>query len=181
MDEMDISSFRFASSVWERETQSYMPALIAKAVGKGEDGLQVKGVQVTFLDDEGNKASLDHPVRYTGSPDAIIMLQKPTQKDDRWFVAADLETGLKLIKKDNSIRVACLANEERFDRNPLEGKGKELVFCTQAHTSLKMIEKAREVFSNNGFRVSAMKIDEKISNKNLTKNVSKALQQEHEI
>lgn len=42
-----------------------MPALIAKAVGHGENGLETKGAQVTFLNERGEKASLEHPVRYS--------------------------------------------------------------------------------------------------------------------
>ncbi|TAK76886.1 MAG: Ti-type conjugative transfer relaxase TraA [Gammaproteobacteria bacterium] len=162
--DVDVSSVRFHPMVWERETQSYMPALIAKAVGRGENGLEAKGVQVTFLNEKGDKADLEYPVRYNGTSDAIIMLQKPAQTDHRWYLAPDIETGLAVSKANPAIRVACLATQERFDRNPLEGKGgKELVFCVNRSVNKKLINKVTSVFSDKGFSVSVRNLDKTIN------------------
>lgn len=158
IDSVDINNVQYHPAVWERETQAYMPALIAKSIGLGEKGLEIKGVQVTFLDEKGDKAMLDHPVRYSGSSDAIIMLQKPTQTDYRWYLAADIETGLAITKTNPTVRVACLATQERFDKNPLQGEGrKELIFCTDHSTSQRTIDKVVSVFAGKGFSVSVTK------------------------
>jgi hypothetical protein len=135
-----------------------MPALIAKAVGEGKNGLETKGVQVTFLDEKGNKAALEHPVRYSGSSNAIIMLQKPTQKDNRWYLTPDIETGLTIVKSNPDIRVASLATQERFNKNPLQGKGKkELIFCVNFSTLKDIVNRVVRVFSGKGFNVSLAK------------------------
>ena len=103
--------------MWERETQTMMPALIAKAVGQGNHGIETKGVQVTFLNENGNGKPVSAiPIHSTrGSSNAIIMLQKPSKPDQRWVVAANIETGLAVSKENPDLRVACLATQERFD------------------------------------------------------------------
>jgi hypothetical protein len=155
IENINISSVQFHPAVWEKETQTHMPALVAKAVGQGAKELESKGIQVTYLDNNtGQKAVLDHPVRYSGSSDAIIMLQKPAQPDQRWYVAADIETGLALTKANPSIRVAALATQEKFDKNPLQGQGiKELIFCANQTTSTELIDKAVSTFTKKQFTV----------------------------
>ena len=154
---IDTASLQFHPQVWERETQSYMPALIVKAVGyQRELGLDTRGVQVNFIDPEtARRADISYPIRYSGSPNAIVMLQKPDNKDQRWFVAQDLESGLAIAQSNAEIRVACLASPEQFDKNPLYStKAEPLIFCANQTQDAQSIEKAVDVFSNKGFEVT---------------------------
>lgn len=161
VENIELNNVRFHQKVWEKETQSYMPALIAKAVGQGRKGLETKGVQVTFLNEQGDKAELEFPVRYSGSPDAIIMLQKPTKKDDRWFIATDIETALQVTKAKPDVRVACLATQERFDNVPLSGANeKELILCFNENSGQKIIDRAVDIFTEKQFKVSVATITE---------------------
>lgn len=71
------------------------------------------------------------------------MLQKPAEKDNRWFVATDLETGLAIAQSNPEIRVACLATEEKFYRNPLySSRNEPLILCVNQATDEQFIEKA---------------------------------------
>ncbi len=172
LENINVKSLLFHPAVWEKETQSHMPALIAKAVGQGDTSLVTKGIQVTYLDTEsGNKATLDNPVRYSGSSDAIIMLQKPSQIDSRWYVAAEIETALAITKANPDIHVACLATQERFDHNPLKGNGKkELIFCASADTQQDIILNATHIFVNKDFKVSIAHLDYEITSNDMLKN-----------
>ena len=130
-----------------------MPALIVKAVGFNKGQSETKGAQVTFLSEKGNKADIEHPVRYSGSSDAIIMLQKPAQKDHRWFLAADIETALQVAKLKPDGRVACLANPEKSERNPLkDDHNKELIFCFKDKAE-QLIDKVVKVFYEKLFKI----------------------------
>tara|TARA_R110000868_G_scaffold408967_1_gene693535 strand:- start:852 stop:1193 length:342 start_codon:yes stop_codon:yes gene_type:complete len=71
----------------------------------------------------------------------------------------DIETGLAMSKANPDLRVACLATQERFDKNPLQGKNKsQLVFCANHHTELRIAEKARIVFEDKGFHVTIAEV-----------------------
>jgi hypothetical protein len=174
IDKINIKSIQFHPAVWNRETQSFLPALVAKAVGEGHLGMEVKGVQVTYLDPfTGEKAALSQPVRYSGSTDAIIMLQKPTHTDSRWYVAADIETALTLVKAMPDARVACLASQEQFDKNPLHGKQNELIFCSSDFSRENINEKAATVFHRQGFSVRVAEL----SLNHTLENIKKSLEQ----
>ena len=164
---ISVKSLQFHPAVWERETQSYMPALIVKAVGYQKDlGLESKGVQVHFIDPEtARKPELTYPVRYSGSPDAIVMLQKPAEKDNRWFVAVDLETGLAISKADPAIRVAAIASNEKLERVPLLSRGgnEELILCANQSSDIELLEKAINLFEQKGFKVKLAKPDQEAS------------------
>ena len=159
IENIHVNAVQFHPAVWERETQTHMPAVVAKAVGQGGKGFETKGIQVTFLDNEtGNKAVLDQPIRYSGASDAIIMLQKPAKPDNRWYVAADIETGLAISQANPDIRVAALATQERFDKNPLQGRGnKELIFCTSHTTLSETVDRAVAIFTEKQFSVRVAK------------------------
>lgn len=160
LSDIDIKSISFHPAVWEKQTQDHMPALLAKAVGyDNRGGVQDRGVQVTFLDSEtANKANLEHPVCYSGSSNAIVMLQKSAVPDNRWYLALDLETGLTIKKANPNIKIACLATQEKFDINPLEGEGnKELILCANKNTPDNLIEKAVSVFTEKQFDVFVAK------------------------
>ena len=159
LTDINIATLQFHPSVWERESQTFMPALVAKAVGKDDNVLKTKGMQITFLDSATeNKAILDYPVRYSGSSDAIIMLQKPSQQDNRWHLTPDIETGLAISKANPNIRIAVLATQERFDKNPLQGNGtKELIFCANQSTPKDIIDNVIYTFTEKQFLVRIAK------------------------
>lgn len=174
IENVDVSSIRFHPAVWERETQIYSPALVARAVGEGSKGFETKGVQITFLDKDGNKATIEHPVRYSGSPDAIIMLQKPAKQNSRWYVAADIETALAVVKAKPDARVACLATQERFNHAPLHGNNqKELVFCSGETSRQDLVQRAASVFSKKGFMV---RVTQPILKKNTLDSIRKTVE-----
>jgi len=165
LENINVKSVQFHPAVWEKETQTYMPALVAKAVGQSANSLETKGIQVTYLNNEtGNKAALEYPVRYSGSSDAIIMLQKPSQSDHRWFLAVDIETGLAITKANPNIRVATLATQEKFDKNPLKGQGvKELILCANKSTPNAVIDRAVVTFTEKQFIVRIAKPEKEIT------------------
>jgi len=157
IENINIKTLQFHPAVWERETQNYMPALIAKALGYQKDmGLDVRGVQIHYIDPEtAKKPEISYPVQYSGSSDAIVMLQKPTEKDNRWFVATDLETGLAIAQSNPEIRVACLATEENFYKNPLiSSKREPLILCANQTTDTQYVEKLVNEFTRKGFKVT---------------------------
>jgi Ti-type conjugative transfer relaxase TraA len=175
IENINLKSIQFHPAVWNREMQSFLPALVAKAVGDGHPGIEVKGVQVTFLDPfTVDKAVLSQPVRYSGSTDAIIMLQKPTHDDSRWYVAADIETALTLVKAMPDARVACLASQEQFNKNPLHGKQNELIFCSSNYSHENINEKAATVFHRQGFSVRVANLSLNHTHENIKKSIHQA-------
>lgn len=152
----DCKSLKYHPAVWEKETQSHMPALIAQAIGFDENRkASIKGVKVTFLDKETcQKAKIALPVKYAGeSNETIIMVQKPTKPDNRWHIAFDIETAAVIAKADPTIRVACISTMEKLENNPLQGHGNRLTLCVNQDTPIEDIKRAKEVFAKKEYIV----------------------------
>ncbi len=166
LNEMDCKSLKFHPAVWNKEAQTYMPGLIAQAVGFDENRKTIpKGFQVTYLDaDTKLKAKLESPVRFAGEVDSsIIMVQKPNQPDNRWFVTMDIESALSIAKSNPKIRVACITTLENFEKNPLQGSENNLTLCLDKNTPENVIEKAKDVFSEKNFNVFIAKPENELN------------------
>ena len=67
-------------------------------------------------------------------------------------------TALAITKAKPDVRVACLAKQDNFEKNPLHGnKNSELIFCGND----SLMDRAVDVFSNKNFRVSAISLQNK--------------------
>jgi hypothetical protein len=155
--EMDYKSLKYHEAIWNKESQSHMPGLIAQAVGfDKQHQLKPKGIQITYLNTQtANKENLISPVRYAGERDnAIIMIQKPKQVDNKWLIAVDIESALSIAKSNPDIRVACLTSLHNIDKNPLNGKGNNLTLCVNHETPKNVIDRAGKVFQDKNFKVS---------------------------
>jgi hypothetical protein len=178
--EMDYKSLKYHEAIWNKESQSHMPGLIAQAIGFNEQNkVKLIGIQITYLNTQtANKENLISPIRYAGEIDnSIIMIQKPNQSliepklqslssskveakvntiakaDNRWFVAVDIESAISIARANPAIRVACLSSLKNFENNPLKGKGDDLIFCVNQDTPIDLIKRAGEVFQDKNFKV----------------------------
>ncbi len=157
LNEIDCKSLKFHPAIWNKENQTHMPGLIAQAVGFDENNKAIpKGFQVTYINPEtALKENLKAPVRYAGEIDnSIIMVQKPSQPDNRWFIATDIESAMSIAKANPDIRVACLSSLDNIDKNPLIGKDNNLTLCVNKDSPIDLIDRASKAFQEKNFNVS---------------------------
>lgn len=156
LGDIEYKTLRFHPSVWEKETQSFMPALIAKAHSMNEKNQAVeKGIQVTFLDPNTKKqASLKAPVRYAGdSKGTIVMIQKALKPDERWYVAMDVESALSIAKAKPEARVAYIAAFGDLKNIPLRGNGNDIILCTRKDIPSFIVQETVHILQDKKFNV----------------------------
>lgn len=157
VQETAFKSLYFHPAVWERETQSHMPALVARSVGLNEKGeLADQGVQITFLDSTtGERAALQQPIRYTGKAlHTVIPIQKAALPEDkRYFMTFDIESAVSIANAQPDIRVVALAHQEELAKIPLKGQGNRLTLCVNHTSPAAKVEAAIAAFKQKGFEV----------------------------
>ena len=91
----DACDLRYHPGVYTKETQQYLPAMLA--IGRDKDGT-VKCVQATYLDPQTiNKADLDVNKRTYSSPSgALVHLQQGSAENKTSYIAEGVETGLSI-------------------------------------------------------------------------------------
>lgn len=145
-------SLRFNPSVWDKAIQDFAPAIVVPAVGKGEEGsLVTKGVDVIFISNDSNTKTV---ARYNGSLDGVVMLQKASKPDQRWFITDNIETGLIIAEANREIRVAYIPKLQKLNKLPMNLSSKnEIVYCRNKNMKSEL-PKALEYLCASGIKVN---------------------------
>ncbi len=160
LNEIECKSLKFHKAVWNKDTQTHMPALVAQAVGFDENEKVIpKGIQVTYINQETDKIeNLNSQAKCSGDVgNSIIMIQKSSQPDNRWFIALNIESALSIAKANPNIRVACLPTLLSVEKNPLKGKENDLILCVHENTPIEFIDRAGKIFKEKDFNVHIAK------------------------
>ncbi|CAM4458294.1 MAG: ATP-dependent RecD-like DNA helicase [Legionellaceae bacterium] len=161
-DNLPEKRLHYHPGLWERETNTYMPALIGEFIGNNHE---LKGIQVHFIDEKtAEKANLDIPVRYAGYESGCVtpIHQGNLSNDRRLLIAFDLESSLALAKSIPSATVFCARSLESLLEFPFEGSNLDIILCQDKKWDAEVIHTVIDSLSEKGFGVSVAQYEKSI-------------------